>query len=167
MINILVKEIESSLNNKLFFVALNAALTLPDICGKAEYPNTSVGKRYRDWINTFLSNNLYSEQQRNDSYPFLNGDIIYQLRCSLSHQGTPNIDKKETDIDRFVLTIENDDDSWLFHSELSSYSKKDRSYQISIRYLCYVICKYALAYYNSNKNKFNFINYTIKDYRGT
>ena len=61
MINILVKEIKSSLNNKLFFVALNAALTLPDICGKAEYPNAEVGERYKNWINTYLTDNLYTE----------------------------------------------------------------------------------------------------------
>ncbi len=39
MILRIIDEIEKALNHDLYFAALNLALTLPDICGKAEYPS--------------------------------------------------------------------------------------------------------------------------------
>lgn len=45
MIDIYVKDIKVSLENKAYFSALALALALPDICGSAEYPNESVAKR--------------------------------------------------------------------------------------------------------------------------
>ena len=44
MVDQLVKEIRKALENELYFVALNSALTLPDICGKVAYPNKAVGR---------------------------------------------------------------------------------------------------------------------------
>ena len=34
----IIKEIEKALDNEMFLSALALTLTLPDICGKAEYP---------------------------------------------------------------------------------------------------------------------------------
>lgn len=51
-------EIESARKNGFARVVLPAAIALPDICGRIEYPNRSgnknVGWRYREWIQTFL-----------------------------------------------------------------------------------------------------------------
>lgn len=41
MIIQLVQDIRKALENNLYFVALSSALTLPDICGKAAYPEES------------------------------------------------------------------------------------------------------------------------------
>jgi len=38
MIDKLIEEINLALDNNLYIIALNTSLTLPDICGKAEYP---------------------------------------------------------------------------------------------------------------------------------
>lgn len=38
MILRIIDETEKALSHDLYFAALNLALTLPDICGKAEYP---------------------------------------------------------------------------------------------------------------------------------
>ena len=47
MILRIIDEIEKALNHDLYFAALNLALTLPDICGKAEYPSLrSTRERY-------------------------------------------------------------------------------------------------------------------------
>ena len=35
-------EINEALKHELYFVALTLALVIPDICGKAEYPNKRV-----------------------------------------------------------------------------------------------------------------------------
>ena len=40
----LVGEIRKMLENDLYFVVLNSALTLPDICGKVEYPDERSSK---------------------------------------------------------------------------------------------------------------------------
>ena len=58
MINQLAKEIDIAIKNELCLVALNTALTLPDICGKAEFPeldsNKATKKRYVDWCNNYI-----------------------------------------------------------------------------------------------------------------
>lgn len=45
----LIEEINLALDNNLYLVALNTALTLPDICGKAEYPDLGPTARYKKW----------------------------------------------------------------------------------------------------------------------
>ena len=46
----LIQDIRKALENELYFVALSSALTLPDICGKAAYPQEqSSKKRYILW----------------------------------------------------------------------------------------------------------------------
>lgn len=58
MISQLAREIDIAIKNELYLVALNTALTLPDICGKAEYSefdsNKSAKKRYIDWCNNYI-----------------------------------------------------------------------------------------------------------------
>ena len=50
MVDRIIQDIKGALENNLYFAALNCALTLPDICGKAEYPTErSSKKRYIDW----------------------------------------------------------------------------------------------------------------------
>lgn len=51
-------EIRAARKNGFARVALPAAITLPDICARVEYPelssNKKVGERYKKWIQTFL-----------------------------------------------------------------------------------------------------------------
>ena len=55
MVQRIVDDIRAALDHDLYFAALSTALTLPDICGKAEYPNEkSSKKRYIDWYNLSL-----------------------------------------------------------------------------------------------------------------
>lgn len=50
MVSRFVQDIRKALENELYFVALSTALTLPDICGKAAYPDKrSSRKRYILW----------------------------------------------------------------------------------------------------------------------
>ncbi len=56
MINRLVNEIEIALKNNLYMVALNTALTLPDICGKAEFPDKSNKKNMLSGLIIILGN---------------------------------------------------------------------------------------------------------------
>ena len=51
-------EIRAARKNGFARVALPAAIALPDICARVEYPelssNKKVGERYKKWIQTFL-----------------------------------------------------------------------------------------------------------------
>ena len=42
----IIDEIEQAHSHDLYFAALDLALMLPDICGKAEYPTLRTGERY-------------------------------------------------------------------------------------------------------------------------
>ena len=54
MILRIIDEIEKALSHDLYFAALNLALTLPDICGKAEYPDLRTGERYKKWYDEIV-----------------------------------------------------------------------------------------------------------------
>ena len=166
MITQLINEIKIALDNELYFVALNSALTLPDVCGKAEYPNSSTTKRYKDWVSKYIIDKIYSKEEREQDYPYLTADVLYSLRCSLLHQATPNAQNKENDLDEFVLTIEGTDDESFFHSEFAMISDTKKCYHLSLRYLCYLLRKDAQEYYCENKSRFDFINYRIKNQVG-
>lgn len=45
MVQRIVDDIRAALDHDLYFAALSTALTLPDICGKAEYPNEKSSKK--------------------------------------------------------------------------------------------------------------------------
>ena len=50
----LVEDIERAIEHECYFSALALALTLPDICGKAEYPELKVGERYKKWCQKYI-----------------------------------------------------------------------------------------------------------------
>ena len=94
MINRLINEIENSLQNGNYLVALMAALTLPDICGKAECPNEQKPSiRYIRWYDEWIGK---SETYKDSKTPFPTGGIVYELRCSFAHEGSPKVHEKTT-----------------------------------------------------------------------
>lgn len=54
MIDEITKEIKICLNNNCYIAALSLALMLPDICGKAEYPNRKTTERYKKWYYEYV-----------------------------------------------------------------------------------------------------------------
>lgn len=159
MVERIVNEIRVGLRSKCYISALTTALTLPDICGKAEYPNErSTGKRYKQWLNKYVCT----------KQPFAiqaDADIIYDLRCKLLHEGNPSINKVKLNIKQFALIVRENS----AHIPLESHcveekpdgSKECHCYNINLVYLCEKICEATLAYYHSNKELFNFFNYRI------
>ena len=57
MVDMIVNEIRKALEQDLFMVALTTALTLPDICGNAEFPNEKNWKRYISWYDNEITSN--------------------------------------------------------------------------------------------------------------
>ena len=109
--------------------------------------------------------------------PYLSGEVVYNFRCSLFHQGNPNLDeieyekrkKKKCPIDKFVVVVEKEKPFHIYSGECSSIvsdneGHQTRSYRVNVRRLCMIICLTAGKYYRDNKEKFTFFNYSILDW---
>jgi hypothetical protein len=68
------------------YVALSLALTLPDICGSIEAPAKKSRERYEAWYKTWLEPTYTT---------FLAAADCFQLRCSLLHSGSSDIDENK------------------------------------------------------------------------
>ncbi len=173
MIPRLVADIQKAIDNSCYFSALALALTLPDICGKAAYPNESRGsKRYIDWYEEVVGI-TEKPPDEDDEMPYLSVSVVYQLRCAFLHQGTPNPNIAKNKIreeccrtNEFSLILSKDN-----FSDCSSVSKNFfqaeqigdaiRTYEVDVRRLCFILSACANGYYKENKEKFNFFNCTI------
>lgn len=166
----LVQDIRKALEHELYFVALSSALILPDICGKAAYPEKrSSRERYILWYDEEIGKYEKSPKDK-DNMPYLSGEVIYNLRCSLLHEGNPNMknDRLKTNlpIDHFSLVVEKAKsfDIYSDSSSITDFGNKDiREYSMNVRRICMILCNVAESYYKRNKEKFQF-NYEIIDW---
>jgi hypothetical protein len=85
--------VRKSLENKNWYAALTLALTLPDICGRLEFPNKNSSKRFIHWFNDYLLDK-YTRNNIWGTHVFLNGEDAYALRCAYPHQGEVNIEEQ-------------------------------------------------------------------------
>lgn len=165
MIEKLIDDCEKALENNIYMAALNLALTLPDICAKAKYPaEKSNKKRYVDWYEEYIGQyDKYPKFHEGDKEPaYPSGEVIYSLRCSMLHQGTPNIDDK-CDIAFFSLIYETTKPIYMYLGEGSGSSPGGRNLSVHINILCWKICTAVKQYYAENKAQFNFFNYRLID----
>ena len=170
MIERLVQEIRTALKNELYFVALSSAITLPDICGKAAYPTErSSRKRYILWYDEEIVKYEKNPEDKDDM-PYLSGVVIYSLRCSLLHEGNPNMrnDSLRTNqpIDHFSLVIEKAKPFEIYSDASTIIQFEDeqrREYRMNVRRICMILCNVAETYYKENRDKFHF-NYEIIDW---
>ena len=173
----IIDEVNKALDNDLYIAALSLALTIPDICGKAEYPDKGVSERYKLWFNEHIGQYEVPPYEENDvRCPHLSGEVVFSLRNNMLHQGTPAIDKnkineEDNKIDRFVL-IKEPKNEFEIYSDCSSCAETGwwmfkpgikRTYHVSIRRLCFLICLTAKTYYEDNKEKFDFFDYILVD----
>lgn len=162
MIDVYVHDIETSLKNKAYFSALALALTLPDTCGMAEFPNASVTERYINWYDTYIGN--YEAKFKNE--PYLSGEIVYNLRNTFLHTGSPNIDNKKVkaevnQLDKFILILGDGRKIWSSTLNVDTPLASIKIMTINVTYFCQLLCDRALRYYNRNAEKFIF-NFTIQ-----
>lgn len=171
LIDRIVHEIRMALSHELYLSALALALTLPDTCGKAEYPNEDYnGVRYKNWCSQYVITDRCDSPYGQDM-PYLNEEIIYSLRNCLLHQSTPNVEQSKIHesrckVDKFELVITGEDGA---NGDLSmvAYGKDmnivRRELKVHISHLCYILCTAAEDYYKNNKEKFDFIKYSIEN----
>ncbi|MBQ0146070.1 MAG: hypothetical protein KBS51_03000 [Lachnospiraceae bacterium] len=166
MIKELVKEVYQCLDNDSYMAALIVALTLPDICGKAEYAEEKPRKRYVDWYDDYVNND---DNNGLNHLSHSNGELVYSLRCSLLHQGNPNIDVNKLNYEYFELIWQGNKrasyTSESYSAEIVVIDGKEepihRRYSVNILNLCDKICTAALSYYNKYQQKFDFLDYHL------
>lgn len=172
MLESMIKEINRCLENDCPISALSMALIIPDMCGKAEYHFERNKQRYIKWFNDWIGE--YETYEGNEM-PYLSGGLVYSLRCSLLHEGNPQIENEKFNIAEFSLMWSRKKDSFVLGgSSMAEVVIDERGqrklqnvvYEVNIRNLIFKICAYSQAYYKENKEKFNFVNYKIvgKDY---
>ena len=167
----IIDEIETCLEQDMYMSALMLSLTIPDICGKAEYPNeTKIAPRYIRWYNQYIKQYNPGTSAYDIDLPHLSGEVVYNLRNSVLHSGNPNIDytkvkQEECKIDQFELHFGK---SLLGDTSHIAYGAGmrvvERGYVINVYLLCKRLCSKAIEYYEENKEKFNFFNYSIEYY---
>ena len=167
----LIDDVNKALDAECYYAALALALAFPDICGKAEFPQEkSTAKRYKNWYDEQIGEfeRCPCGQCQSMPMPYLSGEVVYSLRNSLLHQGTPNIDvngikDNNNKIDLFELAIESKNPFDIYGDSASIYDGCKRTYCVNVRRLCLILCISAKAYYERNKDKFNFFHYSIID----
>lgn len=181
MIYRIINEIKSAINNEEFLAALALALTLPDTCGKAEFPTVKGNRdRYIRWYDKYVgeyekppksNRNSNSVNNQFDDMPYMSGEVIYSLRCSFLHQETPSIEKnsihdsrcKVTHFSLIIAGAVNGGSSSV--SSSSIMNSEERTLEINIVNLCSKLCNVAKVYYEDNKEKFDFFEYDLQDRR--
>lgn len=85
-----VKALELSLISKNWYSVLFISLTLPDICGKVDYPDAGSKKRTINWFKKYIEPS-YTITSCGSDRVFLSGTDFYALRCALLHEGQDDI----------------------------------------------------------------------------
>lgn len=154
MINIIIKEIKTCLKNKCYVAGLNLALILPDICGKAEFPNDKPSVRYIKWLKYVKEHiDVCSEFFHFD----IDENIIYDLRNSLLHEGNPKVNEKKTkDFVFFIRTYNTQTGSYTVYEKCIYNGEVNIYTYVDLISLCEILCFYAANYYKNNKSKFTF-----------
>ena len=88
------------------YSSLSLALTLPDICGSLEDPGPGKSQnRYERWCKKWVEPKFTPQDPHTGVPRFsVRAEDIFQLRCSLIHSGSAEIDvAKRTGVDRFIF----------------------------------------------------------------
>ncbi|MCV3282724.1 hypothetical protein [Aeromonas veronii] len=95
---LLIKQLENSLESRNYYLSLFTALTLPDIAGAMDSDDgLASGAKYKSWYEKWVRPRFYEmlieslpvearEYMSEIENPF-DGDACYLFRCSLLHQG--------------------------------------------------------------------------------
>ena len=155
MINRIIEEINVCMNNNCYLAALSTALTLPDVCGLAEYGEKApVGYRYKSWIDKFVFE--YDEGKYKDKFNISLGEVVYNLRNNTLHSLKFSVNNKN--INKFELLIQNVNTSSLTCCDIASVRDGNYNYLcISVPSLIIKICDVVKEYYHNNKEKFKFL----------
>ena len=146
-IQVLINETKKCLKNECNLSALITALIIPDLCGKILYPDENNSQRYKKWFDKYIGNyeqNPFDkEKPKDEQLPYMNGEVIYKLRCAMFHEGSDDISSKIS-IDEFNLQFGKSsvlESASIFHSPLPNGTKIMHSKVIKWNINTYQICE--------------------------
>lgn len=176
MLENIISDVDKALDAEAYLSALALMMTIPDICAKAEYGDSLKrnSDRYIKWFEEYIGQyNRAPIEEGETIMPYLSGEIAYRLRCSILHEGHPDVDKEKIDdeanqIDSFSLIVEKKKEFDIYADASSVISDmegtiRNRSYEVNIRRLWVQIKSVACHYYKENKEKIGFLNYKVVD----
>ncbi|HVI41730.1 MAG TPA: hypothetical protein VM577_13845, partial [Anaerovoracaceae bacterium] len=67
-------------------------------------------------------------------------------------------------IDLFELVLESKKPFNIYGDAAGIYNNSVKAYRVNVRLLCLILCSSSRAYYDANKDKFDFFNCTIIDW---
>lgn len=158
----IIEDVKKCLDAKAYFAALTLALTIPDICGRAEFPNYKKKKRYINWYDRY---NRFEPVPGRENIPHMSGNIVYDLRCQMLHIGNPGIEDK-TRINRFIIEYETNNE-FIGGNSISARINTTNNeviyctYRFNLNSFCKSMCAVAEWYYSENKVKFDFYDYEL------
>ena len=83
-LDLLILDLRNCLSQRLFFVAIDISLTIPDICSALESEDGTTDRhKYKKWVETYFPREYNG---------FIDASDIYKLRCASLHQGKFNHD---------------------------------------------------------------------------
>ena len=126
----LFEQIELGLEHKIHYLALFAAVSIPDIAAALQSESyLTDGKKYRNWFDKYMSPlkpNKYGETGQ------LKAQHLWEIRCSLFHQGTSS-DKKDF---KRLLFIEPPYDTYMIHCCIVGSETAEKSLLIEVDTFC-------------------------------
>ena len=136
-----LNQIRQALATNLYYVALFASLTVPDICGALGSANgKSTKPKYATWFDTYVAPK-YSGN--------LTGNDCYYYRCSALHQGSSQ--NPRSTYSR-ILFVEPSATTNIFHNNILN-----NALNIDVRIFCNDIISGALTWLQQNQNSQNYI----------
>ncbi len=146
-----INEIRSALEMGLYNRAFAMALTLPDICGKVEFPDLSVKLRYTKWFKTYAEPLFTVKTKRvpdneNVQYTWLSAKECYALRCAFLHAG--NYETKDVDLLEIEIHAHSKNSDFSTHTYKSTSKAK-----WDVVLLCENLCNATETYYQNSPDK--------------
>lgn len=159
-----INDIKIAINNKAYQSALSLSLTLPAICSEVENWN-SEHQNYVKWCDTHIPKDRFISNIPGFESNELNGEVIYQLRCSVLHSGTSNIKQKfGIAINSFSLWAdESGQVNFGYEYQKKTINGKETfNTKIDLVYLVETLCECAEDFYNNWPDKTDFDDHVVK-----
>lgn len=133
----LLTKIKKALECKLYLVALQSTLTIPDICAKLTIGKGDVHKS--DYINWY-EGNIKNKQG-------LTGQECYSFRCAMLHEG--RMRHKEMEHSRIIFLVPNDE--YIFSGNIFRNINGQNAINIDLVSFCNEMINCALKWWQINK----------------
>lgn len=87
----LVAAINKAIADENHYAALVLSLTMPDICGKLEFPKVSSSERIKNWFDKYLKKHNERIIPSGQTITFMTASDFYALRCAILHEASEDL----------------------------------------------------------------------------